>query len=231
MNAEVGHRRKPSQKGDQCQVLLLLLLVLRYCCCCWCCGRWYCAPAVVAAAGAAGTALLLLLLVLVLCYYREQCGGTAAAQWDRVDIYDKLFYAGEEFGSIASEGKNAWFSANFHWDPDPTNRKLNRLEPELTRRASLLLSSLPRTPVRRRCGTAACVTTCAIRSLGGRTTSLWCAGSTLQSRSCSPDWPRSRQSSGPTPSGLSRASNQRRPGRTSRWLRCGRLSTTTPSSV
>jgi len=53
----------------------------------------------------------------MLQWYREQCGGTAAEQWDRVDIYDKLLYAGEEFGSdIASEGKNAWISANFHWD-------------------------------------------------------------------------------------------------------------------
>jgi len=47
----------------------------------------------------------------VLRWYHAKCGG--AAGWDRVDVYDKLFYAGEEFGSdIASSGQNAWISAN-----------------------------------------------------------------------------------------------------------------------
>jgi hypothetical protein len=37
-------------------------------------------------------------------WYQQQCG----ASWDRVDVYDKLFYAGEEFGSaIVSGGQNA----------------------------------------------------------------------------------------------------------------------------
>jgi hypothetical protein len=55
---------------------------------------------------------------LVLQWYQRQCG----AAWDRVDVYDKLFYAGEEFGSdIASGGQNAWISANFHGaDEDST---------------------------------------------------------------------------------------------------------------
>ena len=48
----------------------------------------------------------------VLRWYREQCGDAA---WDRVEVYDKLFYAGEEFGSdLAHGGKNAWISGNFH---------------------------------------------------------------------------------------------------------------------
>jgi hypothetical protein len=43
-------------------------------------------------------------------WYEEQ-GGDG---WDRVDVFDKLFYAGEEFGSdIVSGGQNAWISANF----------------------------------------------------------------------------------------------------------------------
>jgi hypothetical protein len=46
----------------------------------------------------------------VLTWYQQQCG----AAWDRVDVFDKLFYAGEEFGSdIVSGGRNAWCSANF----------------------------------------------------------------------------------------------------------------------
>jgi hypothetical protein len=48
----------------------------------------------------------------VLRWYQQQCGGADA--WDRVDVYDKLFYAGEEFGSsIVSDGQNALISANF----------------------------------------------------------------------------------------------------------------------
>jgi len=48
----------------------------------------------------------------VLHWYQQQCGGLDA--WDRVDVYDKLFYAGEEFGSsIVSDGQNALISANF----------------------------------------------------------------------------------------------------------------------
>jgi hypothetical protein len=39
------------------------------------------------------------------------------ADWDRVDVYDKLFYAGEEFGSdIVSGGQNAWIKVNFAHD-------------------------------------------------------------------------------------------------------------------
>jgi len=46
----------------------------------------------------------------VLTWYQQQCG----AGWDRVDVFDKLFYAGEEFGSdIVSGGQNASISANF----------------------------------------------------------------------------------------------------------------------
>jgi hypothetical protein len=46
----------------------------------------------------------------VLTWYQQQCG----ASWDRVDVYDKLFYAGEEFGSdIVRGGQNAWSSASF----------------------------------------------------------------------------------------------------------------------
>jgi hypothetical protein len=46
----------------------------------------------------------------VLAWYQQECG----AGWDRVDVFDKLFYAGEEFGSdIVSGGQNAFISANF----------------------------------------------------------------------------------------------------------------------
>jgi len=46
----------------------------------------------------------------VLTWY-QQCGGAA---WDRVDVYNKLFFAGEEFGSdIVSRGQNALISASF----------------------------------------------------------------------------------------------------------------------
>ena len=46
---------------------------------------------------------------MLIAWYQEQGGG----QWDTVSVFDKLFYAGEEFGSdIVSGGQNAWIGAN-----------------------------------------------------------------------------------------------------------------------
>jgi hypothetical protein len=53
---------------------------------------------------------------LLFAWYQEQGG----AQWDSIDVFDKLFYAGEEFGSaIVSGGQNAWITANYPNDEVP----------------------------------------------------------------------------------------------------------------